>query len=317
MIKTLKIKNFKSIKNLEIEAKRINLFIGEPNTGKSNILEALGLLSFLAYGEFGSLKDFVRLERGYQLLRNENPENKIEIIADEKSVVSKIEGRDLVIEGDGKDILYLELKSFSLSKKYIGFPNPFSPIKFYRFRVLKEFRGDEFSFLLPPSGGNIVKLLTRNEELREFVSDFLSPEWKLNLRPFEDKIEVMKEERGAFISFPISLFSETLWRVIFHLLAIKSNRDSVIVFEEPEAHAFPYYVRYLSKQIAFDEKNQYFISTHNVIFVRTIVEKAKKDVNVFLTFMENYETKVKPLGEDEKEKLLETDIFFNIEDFKK
>ena len=45
MIKDLKISNFKSIKNLEIEAKRINLFIGAPNVGKSNVLEALSLFN--------------------------------------------------------------------------------------------------------------------------------------------------------------------------------------------------------------------------------------------------------------------------------
>jgi AAA15 family ATPase/GTPase len=36
-IKNLEIKNFKSVKHLKLDCKRINLFIGEPNTGKSNI----------------------------------------------------------------------------------------------------------------------------------------------------------------------------------------------------------------------------------------------------------------------------------------
>ncbi len=49
MIEKLSIKNFKSIKDLAIDCRRVNLFIGEPNTGKSNILEALGLLSWLGY----------------------------------------------------------------------------------------------------------------------------------------------------------------------------------------------------------------------------------------------------------------------------
>jgi AAA15 family ATPase/GTPase len=49
MIKKLSIKNFKSVKELEIDCSRINLFIGEPNSGKSNILESLGLLSWCGY----------------------------------------------------------------------------------------------------------------------------------------------------------------------------------------------------------------------------------------------------------------------------
>lgn len=60
MIKQLKIENFKSIKHLEIPCKKVNLFIGEPNVGKSNILEALGFLCWTASNE--AISDFIRLE---------------------------------------------------------------------------------------------------------------------------------------------------------------------------------------------------------------------------------------------------------------
>ena len=39
------IKHFKSIKKLDLNCKDINIFIGEPNAGKSNILEALSVFS--------------------------------------------------------------------------------------------------------------------------------------------------------------------------------------------------------------------------------------------------------------------------------
>jgi AAA15 family ATPase/GTPase len=60
MITTLDIKGFKSVRDMHLDCKRINLFIGEPNTGKSNILEALGFLSW--YGRGGTLRDFVRFD---------------------------------------------------------------------------------------------------------------------------------------------------------------------------------------------------------------------------------------------------------------
>jgi AAA15 family ATPase/GTPase len=48
-IKTIEIKNFKSIRHQKIEdCRRVNVFIGYPNVGKSNILEALGLYSILS-----------------------------------------------------------------------------------------------------------------------------------------------------------------------------------------------------------------------------------------------------------------------------
>ena len=45
MVHRLSIKNYKSVKNLEINTNRINVFIGEHNSGKSNILEALSWFS--------------------------------------------------------------------------------------------------------------------------------------------------------------------------------------------------------------------------------------------------------------------------------
>jgi len=44
LIKNLRIQNFKSIKDLSLDCERINVFIGRPNAGKSNILEAVSLL---------------------------------------------------------------------------------------------------------------------------------------------------------------------------------------------------------------------------------------------------------------------------------
>lgn len=45
MINNVSIKNFKSLKDVSFESRRVNVFIGEPNVGKSNLLEALGVFS--------------------------------------------------------------------------------------------------------------------------------------------------------------------------------------------------------------------------------------------------------------------------------
>lgn len=121
------------------------------------------------------------------------------------------------------------------------------------------------------------------------------------------------------ISFPYSTISETLQRIIFYLTAIYSNKDSVLAFEEPESHAFPYYTKYLAERIALDKnQNQYFISTHNPYFLTSILEKTpKKELAVFLTYFEHHQTKVKPLSQRDIEEILDrgVDAFFNIERF--
>src|SRR5258706_10689539 len=49
MIKDLSIECFKSIRALSIPCRKVNVFIGPPDTGKTNILEALYFLSRLGH----------------------------------------------------------------------------------------------------------------------------------------------------------------------------------------------------------------------------------------------------------------------------
>src|SRR6266545_4375566 len=51
MLTKVNIQNFKSVRELSFDAKRVNVLIGEPNTGKTNILEALALLSEGVHGQ--------------------------------------------------------------------------------------------------------------------------------------------------------------------------------------------------------------------------------------------------------------------------
>ena len=83
MIEKLQIKNFKSIESLELDCRRVNVFIGEPNTGKSNILEALGLISYVAHAdEWNKLGDFVRHDHLANLFTRMNVDEPLQIVAD-------------------------------------------------------------------------------------------------------------------------------------------------------------------------------------------------------------------------------------------
>ncbi|MHC1623269.1 MAG: hypothetical protein ACXQTR_01605, partial [Candidatus Methanospirareceae archaeon] len=56
-------------------------------------------------------------------------------------------------------------------------------------------------------------------------------------------------------------------------------------------------------------KNQYFISTHNPYLLLSILEKAHKDeVAIFITYFEDYQTKVKLLNEKDLEEIMELGI---------
>src|SRR3990172_6889201 len=99
MVEILEVKNFKSIKDLKLNCKRFNIFIGEPNSGKSNILETVGIFSFADYCRYcgQSLKDFTRFETMGNLFYDEELDNAIEIRFDSQTL--KIEFKNQRFRG--------------------------------------------------------------------------------------------------------------------------------------------------------------------------------------------------------------------------
>lgn len=61
MIKKIKIESFKSLENVQIELGNVNVFVGANGSGKSNLLEAIGVLSAAADGK---VTDQTLLQRG-------------------------------------------------------------------------------------------------------------------------------------------------------------------------------------------------------------------------------------------------------------
>ena len=320
MIKTLDIKNFKSIKAMRLDCQRINVFIGEPNTGKSNTLEAMGIFCYTRYYTYGnSFKDFVRFERVNNLFYDESLDEPIRIDLDELNF--RLSFKDGAFRGEfGSTEPFIALLQGRYDDlRFIGGQaDRLKSVKFYRFAVQQIFGRPESDFLLPPSGANLMSLLLAHRELRTLANDIFSRfGLKLNLRPQENKIEVTKQLEDILISYPYSLVSDTLQRTIFYLVAIRSNKDSILVFEEPESHAFPYYTKYLAETIALDNRNnQFFISTHNPYLLLPLLEKApKEDLAIFITYFEDYQTKIRPLSLAEMEEIMEIDVFSNLDRF--
>jgi len=317
MIKQFEVKNFKSLKYLKLDCKRVNLFIGKPNTGKSNILESVGIFSF----PYGNLSDFVRFENMINLFYDENLEEKMGIANDIYNFEMKFEGgrfKGNCLEKTPAKRLLFQF-DFDHGGMGGGGKSAISPFKFYRFVIMKQFMKPEFNFLLPPKGDNLLFLLQTNKPLRKVAADIFS-EYRLRivLKPQENKIEVQKEIEDIVISYPYSLVSDTLQRIVFYLASIETNKDSIIIFEEPEAHAFPFFTKFIGEKIALDKTNQYFISTHNPYFLLSVIEKAPRDdIGIFITYFEEYQTKVKLLSKEKLPQILDLDssVFFNLDQF--
>lgn len=80
MIKRLKVKNFRSLKDIEIEFGKFNVLIGRNNTGKSNIID---VLSFLNEGVKKDISEIFNKREGYkEVVFEGNTAKNIEIEAE-------------------------------------------------------------------------------------------------------------------------------------------------------------------------------------------------------------------------------------------
>ena len=322
MITKLNVSNFKSVRHLDIDCKKTNLFIGEPNTGKSNILEALALLSWCARPGTESLRRYIRFQGVQNLFYDQLLDSEIRV----STVGAPAVGVRLGFENehfelrnqahDSNGSATLDRQANEITFEGVGrFKS--GDIKFFRFRSLDKYDGNGSGGLMPPNGANLFSVVLSAKPLREIMVEFFRKYGlKLVMKPHEKVFELQKQVDDLVFSYPYSLTSDTLQRIIFYTVAIASNKDSVLVFEEPESNAFPYYTKYLGERIALDETNQFFIATHNPYLLSAVIEKARKeDVQVFVTYFQDYETRVKALTSEQLSELMEADPFFNLDRF--
>jgi AAA15 family ATPase/GTPase len=66
--------------------------------------------------------------------------------------------------------------------------------------------------------------------------------------------------------------------------------------------------------IAEDETNQFFLVTHNPYFLETLINISNKhDIIINYVYMEQFQTNVKQLSEQELYDLRKGDIFYNLQ----
>jgi len=319
IIKDIEIKNFKSAKNVSLnDCSRINLFIGKPNVGKSNLLEALSLFSLPYFKNNNSKKisDFLRLENEAELFFDGNIDTLIEIQTNIATCRIKYSTTGLDIEYCADNIenqlftLDEKLNIKTTSKKEIYFP-----IKKYLFLPNVKNTKSNIPFLIPPFGVNLLNIIELNKKLKdELISLFLEYGLKLVFDKASQSLKIMKENKGSdLFLIPYNSVADTLQRIIFFKTAIASNQHSVLLFEEPEAHSFPPYIIHITQEIIHSANNQFFISTHSPYIVNDFLENCREELSIFSTNYLNGETVVRKLTKDEMFDIFQygVDLFTN------
>lgn len=343
-----------------LDCKRVNVFIGKPNVGKSNILEALGLCSSHTYNEQSFGGEALRYKSLYNLFYDADTRNAVEI---------HINGLDFFLHAiriDNENLFEFDVLDNTFRKKGKRLENQlkkavdeneiqeiseaiydlhyFYPIKIevsesgviklkseqknkpkldwikrYDFKQIENFNDRFNQYLLPTQGKNLFEIVNHNEDLRTNLGKlFKEQELEFVLDTTNLLFEIQKRKESYVYKYPYSSIADTFQRFIFYLAAIESNKDSVLIFEEPEVHSFPPYVKELAERMILKDDNQYFVSTHSPYLLQTFIDSLDDtQLNVYLTYYKDYQTHVKALTSEELRDIQDFgyDVFFNLRKF--
>ena len=335
----ISVKNFKSIKSCELsDCKRINLFIGRPNVGKSNIIEALSLLSvpFLSGGR--KLTELIRFENAPELFSDGESENYAQIdtnIGNCKLTYDENNGLTIELEYITDTLtnvpeldrlaLMMKMKMEVNNGQVVQFVRDFNrqiefPVKRYHYKsVPTDSLQAKSKYLMSPFGDNLYSILRNSEKQRmEIGALFAEYKMKLTMDTVTKTVKILKDvgENNVFL-LPYSSVSDTLLRLIFFKTAIASNENSVLLFEEPEAHAFPPYMVHITQEIIKKKSNQYFIATHSPFVLNDLLENAIDELAVFNVGYTDGQTTIRRLTDMELHEVLQygVDLFTNNESY--
>lgn len=319
-INKIGIQGFKSVRSLTLsDCKRINVLIGKPNVGKSNILEALALFDvpYLIKSNDRSLNSLVRVENVADIFHNGVYSNPVEIHAGDCMLkIERSGGSGLVVDVNdkGDKLKYTFSSSLTLTTKKEPLSMPDILVYFFPKKFAAE--SSNIPFLMPPSGANLMEVLASLPRLKEKIASLFSAYGlKMVFDSGSRQIKAMKENGHDMFLIPFSSLADSLQRLIFYNAAIESNHGKVICFEEPEAHTFPPYISNVVNSILDSKTNQFFITTHSPYVISTLLESAGDDLAVYVIDMEEGSTTAYRLTEEQLQNAYDNgmDMFYNIE----
>ena len=128
-------------------------------------------------------------------------------------------------------------------------------------------------------------------------------------------------DSDSIFQLSYKLLADTLQRLFFYKTAVVTNQNSVLLFEEPEAHMFPPYIAKFTTDIINDEsRNQFFIATHSPFVLNDFMEDMdKNDLSIYVVGLKKGETVIRRLTNEQITEIYQygIDLFFNLEDYLK
>ena len=325
MLEKVIIHNFRSLRDIEVDLKKVNLLIGPNNSGKSNFLKALQYFSTvnnlkkLGNVEFKSnqrLSDnvliFMNIEKdklGYFHFIKEKDEldgGYFDIILNNPDLLKYETTHKL------NRIIYTKLNKDNISNaKLTRFNKEFKNLKIYRpdpnkLRSYQNLGAEEY---IEEDTSNLVSFLDNMRDSKPEVLDAIVNDLKICIPNFEDirfrkeQDNVSKKQIGLIDKNRNIFWSDELSEGVLYFLAIlailhQPNPPKILLLEEPERNVHPRRIKEILDLIfrLSEEKNiQVIMTTHSIL----VVDEFKNNTDaVFVFDMKDGETKIKNLKTD-------------------
>jgi hypothetical protein len=275
-LKSLQIKNYKTIEDLELDLQRVNILVGPPGSGKTAIIEAIGLL-----GEF-----YDRQPLAESVLPIPDMET---IFRDPSKPVEIAFVRSDIPPYDVRHTLTFRLIDNYVIAERDGLMTTavLGRNDSVRCYLKAEPYTDEVRFACVDA-----RIVTDEIEVLAAKRDYL---WEIILRYDQERVELLPEPVKRYVTY----------------LAVIDEVQGVVAINDFTCCYAPL-TKLVAEKIARSSA-QYLIETYDPQAVISLVEKTKgRDLNVYLVHQEDGKTLAERI---EPEEVLELghDLFFNLD----
>jgi len=323
VIQTLKIERFKSIRSLAIPCRKVNVFIGAPDTGKTNILDSLQLASCLGWSI--GMGHWLRLRGNFgfdALFYHQFFDQPLAISFDDTVLTADIQGQErrLQVRLRGKSEREQEIQF----GQAVNWPE-LRWIRFYTYVSSMNWTyatggPDADKLVSPPQGENLLYISRHNtkvyERLKQSVAEL---SWKLKFDQNQKLFLFSEVREDEILDYNLDLLSDSLKRLFFYTAILVTSENATIVLDEPDVYAFPPYPKSLGEMIGTDTTNQFFVTTHNPYFLAGLIQKTPEDkLGIFVCHRDSEGgTCTKLLSPAEVQTVIEqgASVFFNLDSF--
>ncbi len=330
MIKKLKVKNYKSLKNVELDLDKFNVLIGPNASGKTNLLDCLAFISEIAQKD---INECLTGRGGYEHVvfsgEKENVELSIDFILGTEASKYFISISEKGIDEERLsigDVRVIDRHLTDIEKRLdtgecvkdsieslvaaIMFHSPqtreyLSSWRSYNF-ITSEMRkkySAKRNLILDKNGGNLAQVLLSLHNERPKIFDKIENMLKQAISQIDELLTPLTERGDTYVAIrekgfdsPFDYFqvSDGTLRLLAYITAIASTEPKLVCFEEPENFIHPRLFELLVEILKKSDK-QIILSTHSPYLVDWVEPK-----DAIVVEKEENETVVKRIEDVEK-----------------